>query len=240
MPKTILVVDDKPALLDLLRAALEKEGYRVYTARNGVEALDLARRHRPDLIILDIMMPEMDGYTFLQRYRREADTPVIILTAKVEPEDRVLGLELGADDYVTKPFHMRELVARVRAVLRRTERTLQQQERLQLGTITLDKAQRRVWVEGREVHLTPTEFTLLATLMEHPGRVYTRGELLARISPEAYYEGYERTVDSHIAHLRAKIEPDPKHPRYILTVYGVGYRFAPPDWIARYERANPA
>lgn len=236
---TILVVDDQPALVQLLRQALEKEGYEVLTAHTGREALQKARAHRPDLIILDIMMPEMDGLTFLQTYRREADTPIILLTAKVETEDRVLGLELGADDYVTKPFHMRELVARVRAVLRRTTRGAEAQEVpqvLRLGPITVDLDQRRVWVGEREVHLTPSEFVLLTTLMRRPGRVFTREELMERLSPEGIYEGYERTIDSHIAHLRAKIEPNPKRPRYILTVYGVGYRFAPRDWIEGHAR----
>ncbi len=232
MAKTILVVDDTKALVDLIRKALEKEGYRVVTAYNGREALTQARRHKPDLIILDIMMPEMDGYEFMTVHRREADTPIIILTARVEEEDRVLGLELGADDYVTKPFHMRELIARVRAVLRRVERARQTPpQRLEQGDLVVDLDQRRVWVEGKEVHLTPTEFALLVTLMRHPGRVYTRAQLLEKISDSGLYEGYERTVDSHIAHLRAKIEENPKRPRYILTVHGVGYRFAPPEWL---------
>ncbi len=234
MTRTILVVDDTPALVELLRRALEKEGYRVVTASNGREALEQARRHHPDLIILDIMMPEMDGYTFMTTYRREADTPIIMLTARIEEEDRVLGLELGADDYVTKPFHMRELLARVRAVLRRIERAREiPPRRLAQGGLVVDLDQRRVWVEDREVHLTPTEFTLLVTLMRHPGRVYTRAQLLEQISDSGLYEGYERTIDSHIAHLRAKIEADPKRPRYILTVHGVGYRFAPLEWLER-------
>ncbi len=232
MPKTILVVDDKRSLVDLLRRALEKEGYRVVTAYNGREALEKARRHSPDLIILDIMMPEMDGYAFMQAHRREADTPIIMLTARVEEEDRVLGLELGADDYVTKPFHMRELLARVRAVLRRVEGAHSQpSRRMAYGGLEVDLEQRRVWVRGREVHLTPTEFALLTTMMRHPGRVYTRAQLLEAVSDGGIYEGYERTVDSHIAHLRAKIEANPKKPRYILTVHGVGYRFSPPEWL---------
>ncbi len=232
MPKTVLVVDDKRALVDLIRRALEKAGYRVVTAYNGREALEQARRHRPDLIILDIMMPEMDGYAFMQAHRREADTPIIMLTARVEEEDRVLGLEMGADDYVTKPFHMRELLARVKAVLRRVERARQQPpRRLAYGGLEVDLDQRRVWVQGREVHLTPTEFDLLVTMMRHPGRVFTRAQLLEAVSEGGLYEGYERTIDSHIAHLRAKIEPHPKRPRYILTVHGVGYRFSPPEWL---------
>ncbi len=232
MSKTILVVDDKRSLVDLLRRALEKEGYRVVTAYNGREALEKARRHSPDLIILDIMMPEMDGYAFMQAHRREADTPIIMLTARVEEEDRVLGLELGADDYVTKPFHMRELLARVRAVLRRVERARSQPlRRMAYGGLEADLEQRRVWVQGREVHLTPTEFALLTIMMRHPGRVYTRAQLLEAVSDGGIYEGYERTVDSHIAHLRAKIETNPKKPRYILTVHGVGYRFSPPEWL---------
>jgi len=226
MSKKILVVDDKKELRDLLKQYLNQEGFEVATAMNGQQALFVAREQKPDLIVLDLMMPEMGGYEFLRAYSREADTPTIILTAKTEENDKVLGLELGADDYVTKPFSMRELTARVRAVLRRVEKQAVEQEILRAADITLDRSGRVVWVADRQVDLTPSEFDLLATLMATPGRAFSRLELLDRLQGAAF-EGYERTIDVHIRNLRAKIEPDDAHPRYIETVYGVGYRFAP-------------
>ncbi|MCC9078776.1 response regulator transcription factor [Litorilinea aerophila] len=226
MAKTILVVDDKKSLRTMVQSYLTQEGFRVVTAADGREALFVAREEKPDLIILDLMMPEMGGYEFLRVYSKEAQTPIIILTARVDETDKVLGLELGADDYVTKPFSLRELTARVRAVLRRLEKADVQQPVLQVGDVTLDRNTRRVTVDGREVSLTPSEFELLATLMGSPGRVFSRLDLLDRLQGDAY-EGYERTIDVHIRNLRTKIEPDPRHPRYVETVYGVGYRFAP-------------
>jgi two-component system alkaline phosphatase synthesis response regulator PhoP len=226
MSKKILVVDDKKELRDLLKQYLNQEGFEVATAMNGQQALFVAREQKPDLIVLDLMMPEMGGYEFLHAYSREADTPTIILTAKTEENDKVLGLELGADDYVTKPFSMRELTARIRAVLRRAEKSAVEQEILRAADITLDRSGRVVWVADRQVDLTPSEFDLLATLMATPGRAFSRLELLDRLQGAAF-EGYERTIDVHIRNLRAKIEPDDAHPRYIETVYGVGYRFAP-------------
>jgi DNA-binding response OmpR family regulator len=222
--KKILVVDDEPRLLSLLEAYLRQEGFRVLTASNGREALPVARREKPDLIILDIMMPEMDGYEFMRLHRRERNTPVILLTAKVEEDDKVIGLEIGADDYVTKPFRPRELTARVRAVLRRTGQTDPSGEVLRCADVTLDRERHSVTVAGTPIDLTPSEFDLLATLMSSPGRVYSRLELLDRVQGMAY-EGYERTIDVHIKNLRAKMESDPKEPHYIQTVYGVGYRF---------------
>ncbi len=234
MPKTLLVVDDKPELRLLLQEYFTQEGYRVLTAANGAQALELARRERPDLIILDIMMPEMDGYAFLRTYTREAPTPIILLTARVDETDRVLGLELGADDYVTKPFSLRELAARVRAVLRRLDKARAAADapaRLQVGDVVLDTPERRVWVAGREItDLTPTEFALLETLMRDPGRVFTRAQLWARAAGEGrFLQGDEHTVNVHIHNLRRKIEPNPREPRYILTVYGVGYKFRRED-----------
>jgi DNA-binding response OmpR family regulator len=225
MTKKILVVDDKLELRTLLKSYLSQEGFEVVTAGDGQEALFVARREKPDLIILDLMMPEMGGYDFLRAYNREADSPVIILTAKLEENDKVLGLELGADDYVTKPFSPRELAARVRAVLRRLEKQSVEQDILRAADITLDRAGRILSVAGQPVDLTPSEFDLLATLMASPGRVFTRLELLDRLQGTAY-AGYERTIDVHIRNLRTKIEPDPSNPRYIETVYGAGYRFA--------------
>ncbi|MCL4560138.1 MAG: response regulator transcription factor [Chloroflexi bacterium] len=227
MPKKILVVDDNPQLCALLIAYLTQEVFDVVTAGDGQEALSIARREKPDLIILDLMMPEMNGYTETRIYSREAETPVIILTARLEENDKVLGLELGADDYITKPFSMRELVARVRAVLRRIPRAKQTavQDVLRVGNISLDTCGRAVTVEGSLVDLTPSEFDLLATLMTAPGRVFSRLELLDRLQGVAY-EGYERTIDVHVRNLRTKIEPNPSSPRYIETVYGAGYRFS--------------
>jgi len=223
--KTILVVDDEPRLVSLVEAYLSQEGFKVLSAGDGRDALFLARQQKPDLIVLDVMMPEMDGYEFMRLHRKERETPIILLTAKVEADDRVLGLELGADDYVTKPFRPRELVARIRAVLRRAGQTQPSAQVLRAADITLDRETHTVEVNGQFVDLTPSEFDLLAALMSVPGRAYTRLELLDRIQGVAY-EGYERTIDVHIKNLRAKLEPNSRNPRYVQTVYGVGYRFA--------------
>jgi DNA-binding response OmpR family regulator len=225
MTKTILVVDDKDELRVLLKSYLEQEGFRVVTAVNGRDALFIARQEKPDLIILDLMMPEMGGYEFMRAHSRDADTPTIILTAKLEESDKVLGLELGADDYVTKPFSMRELTARVRALLRRVNKEPVSQNMLRVADIVLDRNGRLVTVGDKSVDLTPSEFELLATLMAAPGRAYSRLDLLDRLQGDAF-EGYERTIDVHIRNLRTKIEDDPSNPRYVETVYGFGYRFA--------------
>lgn len=225
MAKTILVVDDVDSLRNMIREYLVQEGFRVATAGNGREALFIAREAKPDLIILDLMMPEMGGYEFMRVHARESDTPTIILTAKLEEHDKVLGLELGADDYVTKPFSMRELTARVRAVLRRAGKTADESDILRAGDITLDRNGRLCQVGERYVDLTPSEFDLLGTLMATPGRAFSRMELLDRLQGDAY-EGYERTIDVHVRNLRTKIEADPRRPAYIETVYGIGYRFA--------------
>ncbi len=224
MAKTILVVDDKKEMVALIQAYLAQEGFRPVTAPNGREALFVTRHEKPDLIILDLMMPEMGGYEFMQHYRKEADTPIIILTAKLDESDKVLGLELGADDYVTKPFSMRELTARVRAVLRRTEKGSAPPDVLRAADVTLDREYRTVTVAGNPINLTPSEFDLLAVLMTTPGRPFSRLDLLEQLG-DAAYEGYERTIDVHIRNLRTKIEPDPKNPRYVQTIYGVGYKF---------------
>ena len=225
MSKKILVVDDEERLRMLLQSYLRQEGFEVVTATNGREALFLARQEEPDLIILDLMMPEMDGFSFMHAHNKEASTPVIILTAKLDEQEKVLGLELGADDYVTKPFSLRELTARVRAVLRRTGQVAPSPEQLRAADVVLDRAMRLVQVGGLRVELTPSEFDLLAALMAHPGRAFTRAELLDRVQGMAY-EGYERTIDVHVRNLRSKIESDSRHPRYIETVFGIGYRFS--------------
>ena len=225
MAKKILVVDDKPQLRTLLKSYLTQEGFEVVTAGDGQEALFIARHEKPNLIILDLMMPEMSGYDFMRAHSRDSDTPIIILTARLEENDKVVGLELGADDYVTKPFSPRELAARARAVLRRLEKQTAGQDILRAADITLDRVGRILLVGGQPVDLTPSEFDLLATLMAAPGRVFSRLELLDRLQGTAY-EGYERTIDVHIRNLRTKIEPESSKPRYIETVYGAGYRFA--------------
>jgi two-component system alkaline phosphatase synthesis response regulator PhoP len=225
MAKTILVVDDEKRILSLLESYLEQQGFRVATALNGEEAIFVARHEKPDLIILDIMMPEMDGYEFMRQHRKERETPIILLTAKVDEDDKVIGLELGADDYVTKPFSPRELTSRVRAVLRRTGQSPPQVEILRQGEVTLDRDSHLVTLNDAVVDLTPSEFDLLAALMSAPGRTFTRLELLDQIQDTAFV-GYARTIDVHIKNLRSKIEDNPRQPRYIETVYGVGYRFS--------------
>lgn len=224
MPQTILIVDDEKRLVSLVQSYLVQEGYRVVTAYNGKDALPIAQKEKPDLIILDIMMPEMNGYDFMRAHRAEHDTPIIMLTAKVEDDDKIIGLELGADDYVTKPFKPRELMARVRNVLRRAGKAEPTGKTLKVADITLDHDSREVLVGERSIDLTPSEFDLLAALMSSPGRVYSRLDLLDVIQG-VRYEGYERTIDTHIKNLRAKMEVDPRKPRYIETMYGVGYRF---------------
>lgn len=221
---TILVVDDEAALRDMIRLYLEQEGFHVVEAGDGRRALYVARVEKPDLIILDVMMPEMGGFEFLRAHAKESRTPVIMLTAKIEDTDKILGLELGADDYLTKPFNVRELIARVRAVLRRTQQAPLEPDVIRAADILLDRAGRTVRVGDRYIDLTPSEFAILATLMAAPGQVFSRLDLLDRLSGDAF-EGYERTIDVHIRNLRAKIETDPRHPIYIETVYGMGYRF---------------
>ncbi|MBT3337471.1 MAG: response regulator transcription factor [Anaerolineae bacterium] len=224
MQKTILVVDDEQRLVSLVESYFKQEGYRVVTAFNGRQALDVAAAENPDLIILDVMMPEMDGYEFMRTHRKDHETPIILLTARVEDDEKVIGLELGADDYITKPFRPRELVARVRAVLRRSGQNTPQGETIQAADVFLDRNTRIVQIGEKNVDLTPSEFDLLAALMSTPGRVYSRLDLLD-IVQGVRYDGYQRTIDLHIKNLRAKIEPDTRSPRYIQTVYGVGYRF---------------
>ena len=224
MSKTILVVDDEKRLVSLVESYLTQEGYRVVIAHNGKAALAVAHREKPDLIILDVMMPEMDGYEFIRKHRAENNTPIILLTARVDDDEKVIGLEIGADDYMTKPFRPRELVARVRAVLRRVGESQPTAKLLKAADVVLDRDSRTVRVSQRFMDLTPSEFDILTALMTVPGRVYSRLDLLDIIQG-VRYEGYERTIDTHIKNLRGKIEPDPRSPQYVETVYGVGYRF---------------
>jgi DNA-binding response OmpR family regulator len=227
MSNTILVVDDQSSVRQLLHDYLTQQGFRVLIATDGQNALYTVRHDPPDLILLDIMMPKMDGYQFLQQYRQERQTPVIIITAREEETDAVLGLELGADDYVIKPFRMRELVARIRAILRRGEEGTQKFEVLRAGEIVLDNKTHLVTVDSQPVSLTPIEFDLLATLMRSPGRVFSRSELVDLLT-DSGFAGLDSTLNVHIRNLRLKIEADPAEPRYVETVFGVGYRMQKP------------
>jgi len=224
MPFRVLVVDDQANVRQLLQEYLTEQGFEVMTAPDGQSALYTARHHQPDVILLDVMMPKMDGYQFLRQYRQERQTPIIIVTAREEETDAVLGLEMGADDYVVKPFRMRELLARIRAVLRRTEEVPEKSEVLRAGNIVLDQRTHLVTLNDQPVLLTPIEFNLLATLMRSPGRVFGRAELADSLFNSGF-TGLERTLNVHIRNLRQKIEPDPRDPIYIETVFGVGYRF---------------
>ncbi len=224
MTNTILVVDDQSSVRQLLQEYLSEQGFRVVTATDGQNAIYAARHETPDLILLDIMMPKMDGYQFLRQYRLERQTPIIIITAREEETDAVLGLELGADDYIVKPFRMRELVARIQAVLRRNQEAAKKFEVLRGGDILLDEMTHSVTVQGVPVSLTPIEFALLVILMRSPGRVFTRAELVDFLA-ESNFTGLDSTLNVHIRNLRLKIEQDPTNPLYIETVFGIGYRF---------------
>lgn len=223
----ILIVDDNQKIVDVVQAYLEKDGYRVLTALNGLDALELARHRHPDLVVLDLLLPGMDGLDVCRVLRGEGnEVPIIMLTAKTTEADKLIGLELGADDYVTKPFSPRELVARVRAVLRRVgEQENRDPSEIQRGDLVVDLARHEVRLTGTPIHLTPTEFTLLEVLIREPGRAFSRLELLDKVFGFDF-EGLERTVDVHVMNLRRKIEPDPSQPTFVRTVYGVGYKFA--------------
>jgi DNA-binding response OmpR family regulator len=226
--RRILVVEDEKAIREAVCAYLEKEGYWVTTASDGVAAIDEFDRHQFDAVVLDLMLPKASGEEVCRTIRESSDVPIIMLTAKGELEDRVTGLELGADDYLVKPFSPRELVARVRALLRRAHVGEEpQRDKLSYDGIEIDSAGHKVVVEGEEIELTASEFKLLATLARYPGRVYSRMELVEKVLGYDFV-GYERTIDSHVKNLRAKIGDDPKAPKYIFTVHGVGYRFEAP------------
>ncbi len=231
MGQRILVVDDDKEIVRILRAYLEKAGYNVLTAYDGETALHVMRSDRPDLVVLDLMLPDRDGWDITRIVRGDpalAATPIIMLTARVESDDKILGLDIGADDYIPKPFNPHEVVARVRAVLRRSSEGPIQPHVIQIGSLLLDVDRHEVQLEGRSVELTPTEFDLLKTLMENPGHAFTRLALIEQGLGYAY-EGMERTLDSHIRNLRRKIESDPSDPMYIKTVFGVGYRMLGPE-----------
>ncbi|MBN1439059.1 MAG: response regulator transcription factor [Anaerolineales bacterium] len=225
MGAKILVVDDEPQLVRVVRSYLEKAGFQVSAAYRGDEGLQAFHAENPDLVILDLNLPGMDGLDVAREIRRQGQTPILMLTARVEETDRLVGLELGADDYVTKPFSPREVVARVRAILRRARGGADSAEVIRIADLEIDRNRHTVRRGDRALELTPTEFSLLSAMAARPGRVFTRMQLL-EAGQGAAYEGYERTIDVHIKNLRAKIEPDPKHPVRILTVFGIGYKFA--------------
>ena len=225
---TILVVDDEPRIVQIVRDYLQHGGFAVLVASDGPTALRTARTGRPDLVVLDLGLPGQDGLDVARALRRDGDVPIIRLTARSEESDKLVGLELGADDYLTKPFSPKELVARVRTVLRRVEGSKRQSELIRVGTdVSLDVPRMEARFGGRRVDLTKTEFQLLAALAREPGRVFTRAQLLDTVRGVAF-ESYERAIDAHVKNIRRKIEPDPRSPRYLLTVFGVGYRFAEP------------
>jgi len=224
MNETVLVVDDEPKIVKQARDYLEKGGFRVVTAGDGKMALAVARHERPDLVVLDLNLPSMDGLDVCRALRRESDVPIIMLTARVQETDRLIGLELGADDYITKPFSPRELVARVRAVLRRVRGGVHQPGLIRVGDLEIDLPGHRATRAGEPIRLTRSEFNLLATLAQHPGQTFTRAQLLDRLHGVAY-DGYDRSVDAHVKNLRRKLEANPAEPRYVLTVYGIGYKF---------------
>ena len=223
--KTVLVVDDEPGIIEIARDYLEHAGFGVITATDGPSALTAIRVRKPDVLVLDLGLPGMDGLDVARAVRHDSSLPIIMLTARDDELDRVLGLEIGADDYVTKPFSPRELVARIRAILRRVDRQQEPSDRIEVGEMSIDVSRMRVAVGDRTVELTPTEFQLLVTLARQPGRIFTRSQLLDSIHGLAF-ESYERAIDAHVKNLRRKLEDDPARPRYVLTVYGVGYRFA--------------
>ena len=225
MPKKILVVDDEPKIAEICQDYLNAAGYDVVTAMTGPDGLSAARREKPDLVVLDLMLPEMDGLDVCRTLRRESDIPIIMLTARVEETDKLIGLELGADDYITKPFSPRELVARVRVVLRRMSGD-PTSDVIRAGEVTLDRTRYEVNLRDQTISLTPTEFEIFATLMSQPGRIFSRAQLLKAVHGVAF-ESYERAIDSHIRNLRRKLEADDGRSTYIVTVHGVGYKFEP-------------
>jgi two-component system alkaline phosphatase synthesis response regulator PhoP len=223
--KHILVVDDEPRIAEIVRDYLDRAGFRVTTVGNGADALAVARTKRPDLIVLDLGLPQMDGLDVTRALRKQSNVPIIMLTARVDESDKLIGLELGADDYVTKPFSPKELVARVRAVFRRIDAAPERGDLIRVGEVTLDKRRMQASVGKRGIDLTATEFELLATLARQPGRVFTRAQLLDAIRG-VQVESFDRAIDAHVKNVRRKLEPDPRNPRYLLTVHGVGYKFA--------------
>ena len=222
--RTVLVVDDEPKIVGILRDYLDRAGFRSVEAFDGTSAIRTARRDAPDLVVLDLGLPDMDGLDVIRSLRERSRVPIVVLTARGDESDRLVGLELGADDYVVKPFSPKEVVARVRAVLRRTEHAAPVGQVVRASDVTVDLDRMRVTAGDRPVELTRTETTILATLARQPGRVFTRSQLLDAIHGDAI-ESYERAIDAHVKNIRRKLEPDPRRPRYVLTVHAVGYKF---------------
>lgn len=223
--RSVLIVDDDVKLVELLQLYFQKDGFVVFTANDGLTALKIARDKGPDILVLDLMLPGMDGWEICRTLRRDSEVPILMLTARDEESDRLVGLEIGADDYVTKPFSPKEVVARVKAILRRTKRITVKTEPVRMGDVTMNLEQYQVTKGGQPLELTPTEFKMLELLAANPGRVFSRLQIVEQTQGYSF-EGYERTVDAHIKNLRRKIEDNPKEPIYIQTVYGVGYRMA--------------
>ena len=226
MPSTVLIIEDDPDTVELVRLYLARDGHKVVATADGQEGLRLARSESPDMIVLDLMIPGLHGLEVCRILRQESEVPIVMLTARVEEEDRLAGLDLGADDYVTKPFSPRELAARVRAVLRRSARDEMEKGPTQLtyADVTVDLNLRLAYLGGTQVRLTPTETRLLILLMRMPGRVFTRDQIIERVFGYDF-DGFDRTVDAHVSNLRRKLEADPEKPRYIHTIYGIGYKF---------------
>ena len=225
LQRSVLIVDDDIKLVELLQVYFQKDGFIVYTAYDGLSALKIARDKQPDILVLDVMLPGMDGWDICRTLRRDSEVPILMLTARDEESDRLVGLELGADDYVTKPFSPKEVVARAKAILRRTKRATVKSESIRMGDVVIDLEQYQVTKGGQAIELTPTEFKILELLAANPGRVFSRLQIVEQIQGYSF-EGYERTVDAHVKNLRRKIEDNPKEPVYVHTVYGVGYRMA--------------
>lgn len=223
MAKTILVIDDEHQIVEICRDYLMAAGFNVLTAQDGPSGISIAHRNHPDMVVLDLMLPGMDGLDVCKLLRSEVDIPIIMLTARVEEIDKLIGLELGADDYITKPFSPRELVARVRTVLRRAN-GISPSDMIRTGTFTLDRTRYLAVLPDKEVSLTPTEFDILATLVSQPGRIFTRAQLLTAARGVAF-DSYERAIDSHIRNIRRKVEASENEPQHIITVHGVGYKF---------------
>ncbi|RDU37771.1 DNA-binding response regulator [Neobacillus piezotolerans] len=223
----ILIVDDEKMIIEVLEAYLEREGYAIAKADNGVDALKMARSENPDLIILDLMLPDISGEEVCRLVRKESEVPILMLTAKSGEDDKINGIVMGADDYVTKPFSPREVVVRVQAILRRAKKSVEKSSKLQFkGGLSIDTGKKEVTINGELVNLTPIEYKLLTNMAENPGRVYSRMDLLEKIQDEGmFYEGYERSVDTHIKNLRKKIELDSRQPQFVVTVFGMGYKF---------------
>ena len=225
MPKKILIADDEKKLVAILKGYLEQAGFAVATAYDGKQTMTVFRHEKPSLVLLDLNMPEMDGLDVCRAIRKESNVPIIMVTARVEEMDKLIGLEIGADDYITKPFSPREVVVRLRVVLRRTEGETMRPETMSAGELTIDLGKHSATLKGKSLELTPTEFDLLVVMMQNPGRAFTRLQLLDQVQGAAF-EGYERTIDAHIKNLRQKIEQEPRNPRYVLTVFGIGYKFS--------------